>query len=255
MVKVQNGWEKKSLEELEDETSQRGSPISLLDSPREMNRPRRPSAISETSDQMLMSPSQASPRDLSASMAPTPSCASTSPYFTQSSLTGHAAYWRYAPSPSMNGAVNGISTRPIAENGAVLAPAAEIGPRRKRRSTASYVEPPMLGSTPRKHYSDMGASPRTPMAAPRPGILRMPSQQAEKDAVDTLLFMSSPNNSGRVPHTSMDQQHYARPLKPEIPRRVMFESHMSKDRPGDNRQPDYGNGIQHAFYRRTDQPR
>jgi hypothetical protein len=109
-------------------------------------------------------------------------------------------------------------------NGPMLAPAAEIGSRRKRRSSASRAPPPLLSSSQRKHYSDLGASPRTPTTTPRAGILRMPSQQAEKDAVDTLLFMSSPKNSSRVAHTSLDSQ--PSPLKTEMSsvRRVVFES-------------------------------
>jgi len=52
----------------------------------------------------------------------------------------------------------------------------------------------------------------------------MPSQQDEKDAVDTLLFMSSPKNSGRIHHSNLEPQ--PSPLKTEMvpPRRVVFDS-------------------------------
>ena len=64
MVKVQNGWEKQSLEELEEVHSQRGSPNSApgrserlaFDTPSTSERHRRPSGVSDNSDQMLMSP-------------------------------------------------------------------------------------------------------------------------------------------------------------------------------------------------------
>jgi hypothetical protein len=64
MVKVQNGWEKQSLDELEEVHSQRGSPNSApgrsdrlaFDSPSAFDRQRRPSGVSDNSDQMLMSP-------------------------------------------------------------------------------------------------------------------------------------------------------------------------------------------------------
>lgn len=64
MVKVQNGWEKQSLEELEEVHSQRGSPNSApersdrlaFDSPAMMDRRRRPSGVSDNSDQMILSP-------------------------------------------------------------------------------------------------------------------------------------------------------------------------------------------------------
>lgn len=78
MVKVQNGWEKQSLEELEEGQSQRASPNSApgrsdhlpSESPATGNRRRRPSRVSDTSDQMLMSPSS----DPSASMPGMPVC-------------------------------------------------------------------------------------------------------------------------------------------------------------------------------------
>ena len=138
------------------------------------------------------------------------------------------------------------------DDGPVLAPPAEIGPRRKRRSSASHAPPPLLGSSQRKHYSDLGSTsaPRTPNAnaTPRAGILRMPSQQAEKDAVDTLLFMSSPNNSGRVPHTSLDAQTQPSPLRSEFPaRRVMFD-HTAQDKIVHNRPQHYAPTSQHAAY-------
>jgi hypothetical protein len=78
MVKVQNGWEKQSLEELEENQSQRGSPNSPagkndrmnFDSPNVLNYQRRPSAISDNSDQMIMSPAS----DPTRSHAATPAC-------------------------------------------------------------------------------------------------------------------------------------------------------------------------------------
>jgi hypothetical protein len=141
------------------------------------------------------------------------------------------------------------------QNGPVLAPAAEIGPRRKRRSSASHAPPPLLGSSQRNYHSDLGSmsAPRTPTTAvtPRAGILRMPSQQAEKDAVDTLLFMSSPNNSGRVPHPGIDAQAQPSPLRTEVPaRRVMFD-HTAQEKymESHQRKPDAVNGPHAAYYR------
>lgn len=167
-----------------------------------------------------------------------------------------AAFWHFAPKPHLNASVHLMA---VTGTGPGLAPAAEISPRRKRRSTASHPPPPLVSSTHRKHYSDLGTlvgGPQTPTTVPRAGILRMPSQQAEKDAVDTLLFMSSPNNSSRLAHTSMDAPQPS-PLRSEIPRRVMFDTHPTKDnmmgspqqRPGPN-----GQG-QHAAYYRPDSTR
>ncbi|KAH8723631.1 hypothetical protein GQ44DRAFT_620010, partial [Phaeosphaeriaceae sp. PMI808] len=128
--------------------------------------------------------------------------------------------------PTMNAAANLISVTGF-QQGLGLAPAPEFQAGRRRRSSVSHPPPPMIGTGQRKHLSDLGAGPRSP-ATPRAGILRMPSQQAEKDAVDTLLFMSSPNNSQRLPHTS---QTAPSPLRAEAPqRRVMFEAYPPPER-------------------------
>ncbi|KAJ4364672.1 hypothetical protein N0V83_009269 [Neocucurbitaria cava] len=212
MVKVQNGWEKQSLEELEEVHSQRGSPNSApgrsdrltFESPSVMDRRRRPSGVSENSDPMIMSPAS----DPARSLAATP-----------------ASYWRPGTKPAMNAAVNLISiTGAQSESG--LAPAPEFQSGRRRRSSISHAPPPPLGATQRKYYSDLG--PGHIPSTPRGGILRMPSQQAEKDAVDTLLFMSSPNNSQRFPHGA---QAAPAPLRAEAPqRRVMFEAYPPQDK-------------------------
>ena len=77
MVKVQNGWEKQSLEELEEVHSQRSSPNSApgrgdrmaFGSPYSVNRRRRPSGVSDNSEPMIMSPAS----DPTRSHAATPS--------------------------------------------------------------------------------------------------------------------------------------------------------------------------------------
>ncbi|KAL1795632.1 hypothetical protein ACET3X_005856 [Alternaria dauci] len=77
MVKVQNGWEKQSLDELEESQSQRGSPNSApgrsdhlaFDSPGTTDRQRRPSGVSDISDQMIMSPASDPTRSLAGTPA------------------------------------------------------------------------------------------------------------------------------------------------------------------------------------------
>jgi hypothetical protein len=152
----------------------------------------------------------------------------------------------------MSAAVNLISVTG-SDTGAMLGPAAEFSSRRKRRSSASHHPPPLLGSSERKHYSDVGANPKSP-ATPRPGILRMPSQQAEKDAVDTLLFMSSPNNSNRLPHNGMSAQSQRPQIAPPQ-RRVMFEAHPVGDKGFKHPQHPQTPSSQTAAYYRAERSR
>jgi hypothetical protein len=125
----------------------------------------------------------------------------------------------------MNAAANLISVTGSPHG---LAPAPDFRTGRRRSSSVAHAPPPLPGTGQRKNFSDLGAGSRTP-ATPRPGILRMPSQQAEKDAVDTLLFMSSPNNSGRFPPNT--QQPAPSPLRADAPqRRVMFEAYPPQEK-------------------------
>ncbi|KAL5402662.1 hypothetical protein PMIN04_012959 [Paraphaeosphaeria minitans] len=240
MVKVQNSWEKQSIDELEERLSQQGSPNSVanrtpgsrpvFESPTTAERRRRPSGVSENSDHMMISPGQRTPSDSSVSYA----------------LASSLALWRPGTKPTLNAAVNLISVTG-SNTGLMLGPAPEFGSRRKRRSSASFHPPPLLGSSQRKHFSDLGAGPGTP-ATPRSGILRMPSQQAEKDAVDTLLFMSSPNNSGRLPHTSADTRAERQDFAPPQ-RRVMFENFPSTERPAGHLHSSAPSSQSAAYYR------
>jgi hypothetical protein len=181
---------------------------------------------------MMLSPGQASAPETSRSLGTTPTCLLSPSILRDEPLIRDAAYWGHYSRPVPNGESH---SNPANNQGnGVLAPPAEIGSRRKRRSSASFQPPSLLSAGQRKYYSDLGTGPHTPgSGAPRPGILRMPSQQAEKDAVDTLLFMSSPNNTGRLAHANSN-----RSSKPALPtRRVMFESDIQNSSFGNGQQP------------------
>ncbi|KAF2999005.1 hypothetical protein E8E13_007894 [Curvularia kusanoi] len=213
MVKVQNGWEKQSLEELEEVQSQRGSPNSApggsrvaFGSPSSTDYRRRPSAVSDNSDYMFMSPASNS----------------VQPYALDSAL----AYWRPTSKPTMNAAANLISITG-GTVGTELGPAPQFESTRRRRSSTTHPPPSYLGSAQKKYHSDVGAGQRAP-TTPRAGILRMPSQQAEKDAVDTLLFMSSPKNSQLFSQANPIGPSSLREGAPQ--RRVMFEAYPPQER-------------------------
>ena len=131
----------------------------------------------------------------------------------------------------------------------MLAPAAELSPR-KRRTSLSANPAPLLGASQRKHHSDLSAEMSSKFS--RPGILRMPSQQAEKDAVDTLLFMSSPKpNPSWQPPNNAEGRTQPSPLKTEYTgRRVMFDTDPPSERgPTAPLRDQYG---AYAAYRRSD---
>jgi len=184
MLKVQNGWENHSLDELEAMTP----PSTPARSRAGTGASQSLSMFTETSDRYLHSPSTIETpnhmprllRDLSSS-----------------------DWIRQTPA----------TVTPIA-NGRSLAPAAPISSRSNRRPLWTK-SPPMLSAAgiPRS----TAEQPTTPQ---RHGILRIPSGQAERDAVDTLIFMSSPNNSANIGSAA------GSPLKSEFSgiKKVMFES-------------------------------
>ncbi|KAF2456220.1 hypothetical protein BDY21DRAFT_372822 [Lineolata rhizophorae] len=201
---------------------------------------RRLSAYCEASDRYIISPStQSSPtRHSYHAGISTPNVGGRdSPSSDGLSNTTYPPFWSFQPAPSTV-AESGASSGPS------LAPAPEIVPRphaRDRRTPANRVPPllsgsrlPPSGSVPSSlaQHSPMTPTASSPSgsgsafaggAPQRAGILRMPSQQAEKDAVDTLLFMSSPNNSGRMgnPHVGVGNVVGASPTT--LGKRVVFE--------------------------------
>lgn len=132
----------------------------------------------------------------------------TSPQLGQPGRT-YESFWR---EHSTSNASRYLHTQNSAD-GPSLAPPADIQPRHVRRSDAPQTQPPTLQSSNQHSFSSTGstlsATPATPPQrhATKP---RTPSQNAamEQDAVETLLFMSSPGNSGyhlpaNIPATSL----------------------------------------------------
>ncbi|KAH7039460.1 hypothetical protein B0J12DRAFT_221502 [Macrophomina phaseolina] len=230
MMKVQHGWEQKSLDELETATaSQRTSPATqtptsvkfrnATDSPHAYDRRRRPSALSDPSDRYLGTPAaHGSPPGIRT--------------FGPSSPGDFDAVDDDARPSTASTYSSSASSAPT------LAAVLDVSPKRHRRSISSRP-PPMLGSQANvnmsKPFTNVGTpSTPTPGKPQRPvGILRMPSQQAEMDAVDSLLFMSSPNNSAHLAHTgaSANSTAHPSPLRTEFPvaKRVAFDDRSSSN--------------------------
>jgi hypothetical protein len=179
MVKIQNGWEKQSIDQLET--------LAAAHSP-SASAPRMSRHSSSSSEQYLMSPIvQTTPPQRTRLLQPHGRSNSTN------SIPGslYASHIYQPPS---------------------LAPAPQITSRRSGRRNTTSRAPPLS----RANYL---STPVTPDTRPHASSLLSCNlqNQAEKDAIDSLLFMSSPNNSNNMKHPR-DSSAFGRP------KRVGFEN-------------------------------
>lgn len=225
MVKVQNGWESHNIDELE-RLSQQASPISPMPRFRNLDDASPPYHRSEqirfttAAHHALLTPELAHSKipngsgptsergtpQTSSPVQSTPSALSSRTY---------EAFWR---EHSINSPSKPLQTPIQPSLKPSLGPPADILPRSRPESGVLDTPRFLAAKTPKldgavrndKAISSREVSPATP-ARQRPAI-RTASQNAamEKDAVETLLFMSSPGNSGHHPAT--------RPLDTPSPR-------------------------------------
>lgn len=228
MVKVQNGWQSHSLGEVEDLAAQH---LSATSNPSNFHKPRRLQQFPENSTATPANApddfSQSPERDVGATRlqchavhenlpvnpaTPThlyqhPPNKHISPSSTETPT--YESFWRQhsaRPTGSTNAQVQ--STKPA---GPSLEPPANIFSRNTRRNNPQQVQPPTLYT---KSLSSLSTSSETsgrsfipatppPASQKRATATRTPSQNAamEKDAVETLLFMSSPVNPGYHPRS------------------------------------------------------
>ena len=217
MVKVQNGWESHNLNELEVMTSNQASPVSVLSDRKGPHELALASAIQAKYSTSPQSPKQ----NVLANGLDNPTLNSSPPF--QGHGHGHeppnfvdiahdppshqvgAAYesfWREHEGVSTP-KHTGVGGSP--NEGPSLAPPVDLVPRSQRRIDGSIPQLPTLhtkdlyiaGNQPGSVSSNLPITP-PPIKASK---MRTPSQQAavEKDAVETLLFMSSPGNSNYHP--------------------------------------------------------
>ncbi|KAL2429427.1 hypothetical protein ABEF95_004021 [Exophiala dermatitidis] len=173
MLKVQNGWQSRSLDEVESLASQ--SPRSTVSGFQQYNNSNDPQST-------LLSPKTAMARKLYRNHS------ETSESDSSDNTTAEA---RGLTSPA------GRSYDAPAAGRPALAPPVDIVPG-GGSETGSRRRP-----TPNGSYNHSNGT----MRPPRPiNSQRTPSQNAamEADAVETLLFMASPNNSGYNPHASQE---------------------------------------------------
>lgn len=222
MVKVQRGWQDHSLEEVENLASKQAAPISIASATHSnrgvvdssssnvqssiarggaLHSPERDTEISRLADHALN-------ENLSAALD-LPRNPYSSPPTKQtrgsSNVTPtYESFWRQHATKPTNG--GGAQKRTHSKKPS-LEPPVNILPRNPRRTSGQRAQPPSLYT---KSVSNLSTSseassksfvPATPSPQRRTATQRTPSQNAamEKDAVETLLFMSSPINSGYLP--------------------------------------------------------
>ena len=244
MVKVQYGWQAHSFDEIES-LSQQISPVSAAsDTRRPFGSPQLnlPDAgeqfrFSKSSERTNPTPENVIPFAQVYSRASPLNDPSTQVVSTSqpTSMATYESFWRQHSTSSTVKSPQMQSPPPRV--GPSLAPPADILPRNRRRTTSLKTQPPFLdiaydGSYESRSTNSLGSvtSPATPPK--RMSSMRTPSQKAamEQDAVETLLFMSSPGHSGHQPQTRL----IGTPLRSSF-KRVGFtdvsENGSDEDRP------------------------
>ncbi|KAM0283988.1 hypothetical protein ACHAQH_002183 [Verticillium albo-atrum] len=195
MVKLNHGWQSHSIDEVESMASQAASPTSSH------------STLHGRYD------NSASPRTAMMAAARNAPLSATTTSSNPSPAT-YDTFWRDGAQTARRGH-NSASPPGVVQPAPSLAPPAPIQPSRSsaahnpRRNSNPHYTPTLLSHshsasphTPAQHNSLQGTPlqrlGRTPLADP---ILFSPHQNVrEQDAIETLMFMSSPGNSTNMKH-------------------------------------------------------
>ena len=245
MLKVNKGWQKNNIDQIEQLASQKASPTSTTFSesisrrayasprPGVPNVARRASGDSSDSDSYLASPNIATFTPINASTSRFPIKSSSSPQ-TNSWSAGPFPRNPYAKHAAASGVIAAHSNLAAATSNPVLAPPPDIGPSaRSRRVAMPSYSPPSLPGTHRKQ-PPTSRLPQTPTQNPRATLIRTPTEQAmaEKEVLHTLVSMSSPGNSAHYAHASQGSKGQPIPVGPEVRRTVGLEGIRPVRTPG-----------------------
>ncbi|PQE26213.1 cyclin-dependent kinase protein [Rutstroemia sp. NJR-2017a BBW] len=238
MVKVNNGWESNSINEVETLASQAGSPTSSTST---FNNRRN---ILTSPRAVIANKQGQGSRDVFGPRTPVDFDLYPRPEIPSRT---YESFWR-------DHSVNGAHSRPAAhpsssQQSKSLAPPADIRPTvSSRRSDPKFSRPPSIpgySSTGSRRSFHNNSAPRTPNIRPSdfgPTEKAMtPSQKTlqEQDAIETLLFMSSPGNSNNM-GLSLPQSKRAQISPQHSPLRAEFSLQAAQN--GRNTMP----GIQNS---------
>ncbi|KFX95012.1 hypothetical protein O988_06031 [Pseudogymnoascus sp. VKM F-3808] len=226
MVKVNKGWESLPIYEVESLASQSGSPTPSNST---INGRRNTIASPRTTIATLQGLSGSSPKPHPTVAAPSGSQDSTSD--GQPSSRTYESFWREQSQRQI-----GLSASLSSPSSSQLSlqPSAELssGSRTQpsyRRSPVKSSKPHMLSAASsdlsQSSLSSGGAAPNTPAQDTKPpnrgeSMLQTPTQKSlqEQDAIETLLFMSSPGNPmlNNFPGAQSQGSRMQSPLKTEF---------------------------------------
>lgn len=223
MVKVNNGWQSHSIDEVESLASQAGSPTSSSTSTLQGRR------NIMTSPRTAIANVQGRPSPMVTMTQPPTADFDLYSRHDQTSGNTYESFWRNHSTtsyPVQRHSHHSSVTSPPVPRG--LAPPADIRPTQvsRRSSTPKFSKPPtMPGHGSNSPYN----APRTPhRETARAPPIQTQAQKTiqEQDAIETLLFMSSPGNSGNMAHAFPPPQNHATPQ--QSPLRAEFSIAQSR---------------------------
>lgn len=221
MLKVSYGWQSNSIDEVESLASQMGSPSSPPSTIQSHchYHPSPPASIA-SSKQISYSDNR--------SVQENSKNADICLRLNQSSRT-YESFWRnhsvsdnFGQRQSLNTHTRSISASKV------LAPPAEIcpssrGPGSSRKYSEMYMRPSYSSSTPASV-----ASPQTPqrLGSQKPRSIKHSSQTTsqEQDAIETLIFMSSPGNINTLGHALPRPKAQSSPQKSPLRDEIYIQS-------------------------------
>lgn len=247
MVKVQNGWESRNINDLETHiTSAQTSPVSTISTLRRPYEPPRPGSSSTQPDRSSVGFMQSSERSTATATPeyvstaphqhtgtagldyayPQPHSATQSPPSANSGRT-YESFWREHSHSNSNQPSGPVTASSSAARTATpsLAPPANITPRaptRRLQPISTSHHPPRLQTGPSTPHAAIALTtmPATPPPLPSSqSKLRAPNTAEDMDAIETLVYMSSPKNPSYNPSPQQSQT-----VLPKTPLRNYMDS-------------------------------
>ncbi|KAG6999566.1 hypothetical protein G7Y79_00034g069890 [Physcia stellaris] len=243
MVKVQNGWESRNINDLEAHiTSAQTSPISTTSTLRRPYDFPRPGSSSTQPDRSSVGFMQSSERSTATA---TPENVSSAPHqhtgtagldyayhsATQSPPSAssgrtYESFWREHSHSNSNKPLGPVTASSPAAKATrpSLAPPADIAPRAPARRTQPISSP---HHPPRLQTGPSTTMPATPPPPSSQSSLRAPRENTaeDMDAIETLVYMSSPKNPSYNPSPQRKQA-----VLPKTPLRHYVDSSVGQGR-------------------------